>query len=45
MMEMFESGELQQLLDAEGLKRERGGAGDQRTAATAPIWRGTKWTQ
>ncbi len=45
MMEMFESGELQQLIGRRSLKRERGGAGDQRTAATAPIWRGTKWTR
>ena len=45
MMEMFESGELKHLLGDGGLKRRRGGAGDQRTAAAAPSWCGTKWTR
>jgi monothiol glutaredoxin len=33
MMEMYENGELQQLLGAEACMWRRGGAGDQRTAA------------
>ena len=45
MMEMFESGELQQLLGARSLKRGRGGAAGPENRCTAPSWRGTKWTR
>ena len=46
MMEMFESGELQQLRrSAEGPKRGRGGAAGPENRCTAPSWRGTKWTR
>ena len=45
MMEMFESGELQQLVGAEGLKEEGAEQLDQRTAAPPLSWRGTKWTR
>ena len=49
MMEMFESGELQQLVGAKpelrDLKRRRGGAAGPENRCTAPSWRGTKWTR
>ena len=50
MMEMFESGELQQLLGRrEGLLKSVNEEGaeqrDQRTAAPPFVWRGTKWTR
>ena len=45
MMEMFESGELQQLVGADGLKEEGAEQLDQRTAAPPLSWRGTKWTR
>ena len=50
MMEMFESGELQQLVGAGRLSSDRckrkrdGGAGPENRFTVPFVWRGTKWT-
>ena len=47
MMEMFKSGELQQLVGAEAelIRKQKGTVErDQKTAAPSLRWRGTKWT-